>query len=331
MCFIDDHQVPHCAFEKLEHLLLLGEVDGGQAVRDVVEGVGPEHERALHFLKVTGAADGIEAKAEALAHLSLPLLEERPRRGHDEDTMGPAPRDELGHHQAGFHRLAEADTVGQEQTRPAHPQRPHDGYELVRRDIEATRLDRQQGRRSEGLLEQEGVVVEPPLAEPTRAGGIEVDRNGQDGLERMQQVDLHALEVALQAPQTQPALLAGSLGVHDLPRQAAGLDLGAGEERDHRSRLPIGGVGAANSSAPPVRPRAFAPNSQGSRSGVGRPRRKSAAPTHSSRQVTPYGQAVCPAPSLVARARGARTRSSRGAAGLGFASRTGAPGVGQTR
>jgi hypothetical protein len=46
MRLVDDDQVPGGALQLLEDLLLLGEVDRGQAVGDMVEGVGAEDEAA---------------------------------------------------------------------------------------------------------------------------------------------------------------------------------------------------------------------------------------------------------------------------------------------
>ena len=78
--------------------------------------------------------------------------------------MGPASRDELGHDEPRFDRLAEADAVCEQQARAAHPERAHDGHELVGCDVDPPRLHRQQRRGPEGLLEQESVVVQAPLA-----------------------------------------------------------------------------------------------------------------------------------------------------------------------
>jgi len=67
----------------------------------------------------------------------------------------------------------------------------------------------------------------------TPAARIEVGDDGADSLEAVQDVDLHALEIALEAAEAEPTLLTGRLGVHDLPREPACLDLGAWKERAH--------------------------------------------------------------------------------------------------
>ena len=80
----------------------------------------------------------------------------------DEDPVGAATGDELGHDEAGLDRLAQADAVSEEEARSAHGEGAHDRDELVRGDVEAAGLDGEEGARAEGLLEEEGVVIELP-------------------------------------------------------------------------------------------------------------------------------------------------------------------------
>ncbi len=86
--------------------------------------------------------------------------------------------------------------------------------------------------------EQERVVVQPPLAKPTRAVWLEISGHRPDRFEGMKQVDLGPLEIALETAQPEPLLLSGRLALDDLPCQAARLDLRSRQERAHRSRPP---------------------------------------------------------------------------------------------
>jgi hypothetical protein len=152
--------------------------------------------------------------------------------------MGAAPGDELGDHEAGFDGLAQADAVGEEEPGAAHLQGAHDGHELVGRDLQPAGLDREQGGRPEGLLQEEGLVVEAPVPEAARACGVEVRGNRGDLLEGGEEIELVAAEAPLEAAEPEALLLSGGLDVDDFTGEAAGLDLGAGEDGRHAGSAP---------------------------------------------------------------------------------------------
>jgi hypothetical protein len=238
MGLVDDDEIPGGAVEILEDFVLLGEVEGEEAEGEVIEGVGAEDEGAAELLELAPRGDGLEAEAEALAHLAGPLLEERTGGGDDEDPVGAATRDELGHDEAGLNGLAEADAVGEEEARPAHREGAHDRDELVGGDVEAARLDGEQGVRAKGLLEEKCVVIELPAAEARRMERVELVRDRGDRIERAQEVDLFASESAVEAAEAVAKLLRpGRFGVDDLPAETAHQDLGAGEVVGHAVML----------------------------------------------------------------------------------------------
>ena len=88
--------------------------------------------RALRSLGAVG--DRGEAKAEADAHLLLPLAQQRTRRTNDQDPMRPAPHQQFGRDQSGLDGLSQADAVGQQQPRPHHVQRTQQRDALIRLD-----------------------------------------------------------------------------------------------------------------------------------------------------------------------------------------------------
>lgn len=147
--------------------------------------------------------------------------------------MRPSPRDEFGHDQARLDRLAQPDTIREQEAGTAHAQGAHDGNELIGRDVEATGLHRQERGGAESLFQEKGIMVEPPLAQPSRAAGVEVGRDRMDRLERVKQVDFQPLQITLHAAQPESILLTGGLGMNDLPRQPAGFDLRSREQGAH--------------------------------------------------------------------------------------------------
>ena len=75
------------------------------------------------------AVDQIEVQRELGPHLLLPLRPERGRRQNQHALDAPA-QQQLGENQAGFHRLAEADIVGDQQIDARHAQRLQQRDEL---------------------------------------------------------------------------------------------------------------------------------------------------------------------------------------------------------
>ena len=82
------------------------------------------------------AVDDPELEPELLAHLVAPL---QLQAGRADDERGPraVAQDQLLDDEAGLDRLAEADVVGDQQRGARHPQRAHEGFELVVLDRDA--------------------------------------------------------------------------------------------------------------------------------------------------------------------------------------------------
>jgi hypothetical protein len=111
-------------------------------------------------------------------------------------------------------------------------------HQLVGRDLQAAGLDGEQGGRSEGLFKEEGLMVEAPVPEATRAGRIEVRGDRGDLLEGREEIELEAAKASLETAEPEALLLSGRLDVDDLPGEVPGLDLGAGENGGHRRVAP---------------------------------------------------------------------------------------------
>ena len=195
----------------------------------MIEGIGSQHQLSAALLQLPRAADRFKAQPKSLPHLPLPLLQQRASRRHDQDPVGTAASNKLRHHQACLDRLAQAHTVGEQQPWAAHPQGTHHRHQLVRRDVEPPGLHSQQGRRTERLLQQKGVVKQLPLAQPTRSARVKVSGDWPNRLQGMEQVDLHPLEIPLQTAQPVALLLSRWLSLNHFPGQAASLHLGARE------------------------------------------------------------------------------------------------------
>lgn len=91
--------------------------------------------------------------------------------------------------------------------------------QLARPDVEATGLNCENRRRTEGLPQEKSVVVEQPFTQPLYAARVKSGRDPMNRLEGVEQVDLHSLENVLPAAQPEQVLLPPPLGVNDLPGQ----------------------------------------------------------------------------------------------------------------
>src|SRR5262249_21957376 len=94
-----------------------------------------------------GAVVNLEAEAEALFHLALPL-EADGGGADDEDLIDPLPEEELLHDEACLDGLAQADVVGDEEVDPRQLERLHERHELVAHQLDAG---------AEGRLEEPAV------------------------------------------------------------------------------------------------------------------------------------------------------------------------------
>src|SRR5687767_1587647 len=77
--FVDDDDVVVAALEILEDALLLREIDRDQSEGHVVERIRPEFIAVSDALELSGIED-LEAQAEALPKLALPLRQQRASR-----------------------------------------------------------------------------------------------------------------------------------------------------------------------------------------------------------------------------------------------------------
>lgn len=229
---VDDDDVEVRAIELLQDGLLLGEVDRDQAQGDVIKGVGAELAAAADQLELVAVEDA-EAQAETLAHLLLPLGNERASGRDDEDPVRATTGDELGEDQAGLDGLAEADVVRKQEPGARHLQDTQHGDELVGGDPQAPRLGCEQGRRPERLLEEEGVVVDAPFLKARGPPRVQLGGERLDGLEGGEDVEEVEIEAAFEAAQAVEPLFAGGLREDDLPAQTTCLDLGPGEKLVH--------------------------------------------------------------------------------------------------
>ena len=78
--------------------------------------------------------DDLEAEAELLAHLALPLPAQARRADH-EDLLGLVAQHQLLGNEARLDGLAETDIVGDQQADPRHPERFDQREELVVLDV----------------------------------------------------------------------------------------------------------------------------------------------------------------------------------------------------
>src|SRR2546427_9522896 len=118
------------------------------------------------------------------------MIEKRARRWDDEDAGGQSPRHQLGQHESRLDRLAKTHAVGEEQPDATHPDRAEHRYKLVGLNPKPAGLGDQERVRAEGLLEQERLVIDEPVAERRRAVGAKIVNNGLDLLEGVEQVKL---------------------------------------------------------------------------------------------------------------------------------------------
>ena len=115
------------------------------------ERVDPDPALSSQSVDVVGI-DDLEAEAELLTHLPLPLQAEARRADH-EDPPGLVAEHELLHDETRLDGLAQANVIGDQQVHAGHPQSPHQRQKLVVLDIDACperRLERARIRRGNG-------------------------------------------------------------------------------------------------------------------------------------------------------------------------------------
>ena len=119
--------------------------------------------------------------------------------------------------------LPRPDAIGQQQPDAAHADRPEDRHKLVGLDAEAARLDGQEGVGAEGLLQEERLVVDEPVADRPGALRGEIAARWLDGLKRVEEFDLAVAERAVEPAQPVQRLSAQRLREDDFPAQPARL------------------------------------------------------------------------------------------------------------
>ena len=154
--------------------------------------------------------------------------------------MGPTASDEFGHDQARLHGFAKTHAIRQEQSGAAHADRPHHGNELVGGDVEAAGLHRQEGGWAKSLVQEESLVIEPPLPQKTRPTWIQFRDHRGDRFEGMEEVDLNPSQIPVYASEAVSMLAPGRLGVHHFPGQPTSLNLGPRQNRAEHVALPPG-------------------------------------------------------------------------------------------
>src|SRR6185312_9100629 len=88
MGFIDDRQIPGGTLQIPEDVLLLGEIQGGQAERGAAEWIAPQFKRGAPRAQRCRVGDRGEAKPEPMTQFLSPLRQQGTGRGDDNNAMG---------------------------------------------------------------------------------------------------------------------------------------------------------------------------------------------------------------------------------------------------
>ena len=125
--------------EPLPHRIRVGRLDqevvGNEKPAVRAPGVHAEASLAAHPRQV-GAVKNLEYEAEPFLELSLPLFDDRGRRGHD-DGLRLFAKEEFPGDQARFDRLAKPRVVGDEQVDAGEAERFTQGLHLIGIDLNA--------------------------------------------------------------------------------------------------------------------------------------------------------------------------------------------------
>lgn len=215
--FVENDNIEMAAFDIGKDFFLFGEIDGDDAECDVIEGVGAEFRFVLDFLEGRRIQLS-KSEPEPLAHFAFPLMEERSGRTNDKHAVSAASGDQFGEDEASFDGFSEADVIGEQKARPRHGEGAHDGDELVRFDAESSGLSGEQGVGTEGLFEQERVVVHAKGGEVGSADGVEFGGDGFDGVVwGRDEVELVAAQAFSEASQAVEGRFATRFDEDDFP------------------------------------------------------------------------------------------------------------------
>ncbi len=133
MCLVDNQQVPQLCGEPAQHLGLLEEIDRRNDDRLDDPRIHVERQRLGERRERCRVQDRC-ANLESMPQLLGPLLP-KPRGRDDERVLAPAALVQLREHEAGLNGLAEADLVGQEQSRGVPANQRQGRLELKRKDV----------------------------------------------------------------------------------------------------------------------------------------------------------------------------------------------------
>ena len=120
--------------------------------------------------------------------------------------MRPPARDQFAGDQPCLYRLAQTYAIGEQQPRPRQFQCAHQRNELIRLDPNPARFRHQHVGRPEHLLEQAGLMVQPPRQPASRHIRPRSERSHFDRFGRMQDVPLQATQIAIRAAQAKQRL-----------------------------------------------------------------------------------------------------------------------------
>jgi hypothetical protein len=162
VCLINDHCVIGGTFEHFENPFLFQEIDGSNGQWDAVEGICPQFRGPTNLIELR-IIHSFKPEAEALEHLGNPLVKQRARRGHQQNSVRHAPRNQLGEHKARLDGLSETNTIGEKQSNPTHTDGPKNRNELVGLKPQTPRLSSNQPVARQSLVQEKCLVVNYPV------------------------------------------------------------------------------------------------------------------------------------------------------------------------
>ena len=122
--------------ETLQHIRLLEVVVTGDDARTAAPGIGIQPHFTPEFIGIL-AVHQVKREREFAPQFVLPLLTQR-SRGEDEHATDAAAQEQFLKDECGFHRLAQADIIGNEKRDAGHTQGLEQGNHLVVFDLHGT-------------------------------------------------------------------------------------------------------------------------------------------------------------------------------------------------
>ena len=207
--------------------------------------VGPEASLAPNARQIV-TVQNLEDEPEPLLHLSLPLLEHRRRRSHN-DGSDFSPQEQLADDQAGLDRLPQPRVVGDEEVDPREQQRLPERLHLVGVDLDPGpewRLEERRvgrgGAAPPQRVQERGEVVGGVEASLPEIGPRLVVNDGAVEFAVPEHLQLLPLGVVVRAGESDSGGLAGVAGGDDFLNQPV-----PGADTDHLAdaRVAFGEVG----------------------------------------------------------------------------------------